>query len=32
MHMIERNNTNVALDRIFEEAYEMLAFGRQGNY
>lgn len=29
MHMIERNNTNVALDRIFEEAYEMLASARR---
>lgn len=29
MHMIERNNTNVALDRIFEEAYEMLANARR---
>lgn len=29
MHMIERNNTNVALDRIFEEVYEMLASARR---
>lgn len=29
MHMIERNNTNVALDRIFEEAHEMLASARR---
>lgn len=27
--MIERNNTNVALDRIFEEVYEMLASARR---
>lgn len=27
--MIERNNTNVALDKIFEEAFEMLANARR---